>query len=219
MTVQSLDIETVASAKALEMEAPEHWLTKGIASNWGEQAVEKHRAKRTAEWPEEILKRASLDWRLGQIVCISVCIDGDAMTHTTANVSEKELLQYFWNVIDRHLRTTGFNIRNFDLPWILGRSAVNRNQLTRRFRTNRYDPRDVIDWSDILSNYGAFDLRGWGLWNYVKWFGIDIEPVGKGGDVAAWVAEGDWDSVARHCEADAVACWKLDVMMAPAFLG
>lgn len=221
MTVQTIDIETVPSAKALDLEPPEHWLNKGVSSNWKSDTVEALRTKRAAEWPEELLKRASLDWRLGQICCASLCVEGDCWTSTSELGGEGDLLREFWDHIRlmHGRRTAGFNIRNFDLPWILGRTAVQCLTPTRRWRTNRYDPRDLTDWSDILSNYGAFDMRGWTLERYAEWFGLEHRPVGSGADVAGWVAAGEWAKVAGHCESDALATWELDRMMAPGFLG
>lgn len=81
----------------------------------------------------------------------------------------------------------GFGLRNFDLPWLLGRGAVNRVGRMPVAAGSRYDlsPRaPSVDWQDVLHWYGALPSAGWTLARYAQHFALPVQPWGEG--VRCW---------------------------------
>ena len=134
---------------------------------------------------------------------------------------ERDLLVSWWQLLDDnvHLQVVGFGLKGFDWPWLLGRSAVLGVKPSRLLNTARYTSHDMIDWQDVLSNYGGFSLTGWNLAAYADLFQLDHRPKGTGADIAGWVAEGNHAAVADHCLADIQTTWDLDQRCRPIWLG
>ena len=70
--------------------------------------------------------------------------------------SESEMLQHFWQYAKKADTVVTFNGRNFDIPFIMMRSAILKIKPTKNFVKNRYDSKSHID---LL---GKNDLS----WNY-----------------------------------------------------
>lgn len=213
-----LDLETGPTDAALAMEPDESWLSNGIRDNFKPETVEKYRADNLAKWPAEISRRASLDWRLGRIIALGVQYsEGEAMVFQDDD--EGVLLGAAWEALARLGGSmVGFNIRNFDLPWLWGRTGALGLQASRGIDARKYGGGEVIDWADILTSYGAFSMSGWSLARYAEWFGLSAKPCGTGADVAQWYAEGLKGKVAEHLAADLAMTWELHHRFAPSFL-
>jgi len=59
---------------------------------------------------------------LGEIVCIGMYDSGSDKQYALSG-SEKEILEEFWRILEPHNWFISFNGLNFDIPWILIRSA------------------------------------------------------------------------------------------------
>jgi len=149
--------------------------------------------------------------------------------HGTLALTESDLLRWLWSQGDVLVSSTrsweavvplvGFNLRNFDLPVLIGRSAVNGITPSRKFNLARFrTDLGVIDWCEILTFWGAFDMTGWSLSQYADFFGLDAKPYGDGAEVPKRWLEGDYDYVTKHLEADLAMLRELHERFAGAFL-
>lgn len=240
-TTYIIDIET-CPADGPPPECPEWFLNRGIRDNFKPETVEKYQRENAEAWfAEEYKKVASLDWRLGQIVAIGLlrAVDGvaqhidlwavnanptllavdqiegyEGMTVAVEGTTESVALGDI--SIDFRSRLAGFNHRSFDLPWIAGRAMVHGIPCNLP-RASRYDPSRITDWSDILCNYGGYDMKGWNLEAYLKLFGIESQGFGSGKDVGDWYANGEHDKILRHLLGDLLDTYELDKRCAPAY--
>lgn len=149
----------------------------------------------------ELLERCALDPDLCRIVAlgwmaedaeeIQVYLGKDEHSEATA-------LMLFWKALDQRV-TIGYNQVGFDLPILARRSlylGVDAPALNLdKYRSNH------IDLQQRLSLNGTKPYRS--LNWYCKRFGLDVPAdVTSGKDIGALVAEGNWEAVAAHCEAD-----------------
>ena len=114
------------------------------------------------------------------------------------------MLEDFWAWFSKHrpTQTVGFNLRNFDIPWIRGRSFAHGITTPGCWFGGRYDTRQVVDWQDIFGNYGPPE-KGITLDFYVDTFCPDAPPAyGKGSDIYGWWLEGKTDEIVKHLTAD-----------------
>lgn len=101
----------------------------------------------------------------------------------------------------------GFNIRSFDLPVLM--AAFMRHGI--RCPLNLYPPRSkwdqgwCFDLMDILPSKTGFEAKE----SYLEAFGIEVDNLGTGADVAGWYAEGNWEAIRAHNIADVEAEWQL----------
>ncbi len=95
---------------------------------------------------------------------------------TFRQMTEKEMLEHFWNGAKQYQEFVSFNGRGFDAPFLMIRSAINSVRPTCDLMSNRYlskqwsGPRH-IDLFDQLSFYGATRRKG-SLHLYSRAFGI-----------------------------------------------
>lgn len=196
-----LDIETAALTNLPE--PPASVLERGMGNRVKPEAIAAKVEENRRGWTHT----AALDWRKGKVIAFGWWVEDvhdNAQVHTLEHYeTEAALLERFWGKHKWNETVVGFNIRQFDLPFLIGRSAACGVRPTRRFNLARYR-RDlgVIDLMEMLSFDGAFDLTGWSLANYCEYFGLESKPYGEGKDVAEWYANGQWDEIARHLEAD-----------------
>ena len=116
--------------------------------------------------------------------------------------TEEEILQKFWNVIERYDRFITFNGRSFDCPFILIRSAVHRIKPTKDLMPNRYA--DIhVDLLDQLTFYGA-SRRKFSLDMWCRTFGIKSpkEDGITGYEVKDLFRAGRYVDIARYCAGD-----------------
>lgn len=202
-----IDIETSYQPESLSLPITEDDLNAGIGSNWKDpEKIKAKQDENRAAWTETIRKQACLDWRLGRIVAIGV--EGEARMGD----DEAPLLHWMWGKIDTYNRSApviGFNIRNFDLPWLFGRSATLGIRPSRKWSESRYSSKVIVDWCDILSNYGSMRFAGWTLGRYNEHFKLGADMYGEGAEVAGWVEQGEWHHVERHLLGDLDATARL----------
>lgn len=214
-----IDIETAAIPDLPD--PPESYLMKGVGSNWKDASkIEAKRRENLVRWSEE----AALDWRSGQIICVGY-MEGDDSKTVLQDDSKKEdtLIGLVWSWLSSNQPVIGFNLRSFDIPFLIGRSAVNGLTPPRRFNLARYrfadHPAVPVDWCDILSFHGSFDYTGWRLEDYARHFNLKHRPIGDGSEIPRKWAEGDRKYVHEHNEADLKTIAELHERFAPYFLG
>ncbi|MDD2730643.1 MAG: ribonuclease H-like domain-containing protein [Candidatus Portnoybacteria bacterium] len=124
-------------------------------------------------------------------------------------VTEKEILQKFWQEIRNYDQFVTFNGRSFDCPYILLRSAALRVRPTTNLMPNRYDARTHVDLLDQLTFYGAF--RKFSLDFYCKSFGLkNAKTEGMSGDkVQDFFKQKKFKEIASYCADDVRATAEL----------
>ena len=68
--------------------------------------------------------------------------------------SEAEMLKHFWQYSKKAETVITFNGRNFDIPFIMIRSAILKVKPTRNFVKNRYDSRSHVDLLEKMTFHG-----------------------------------------------------------------
>ena len=92
-------------------------------------------------------------------------------------VSETEMLKLFWNYISKTDKVITFNGRNFDIPFLMLRSAMLGVKPSNNLISNRYNITHHIDLLDQFTYYGI--TRKFNLDFYCHAFGIK-SPKSKG---------------------------------------
>jgi len=197
-----IDIETAGQAELPD--PPEAFLHKGIAASFKPETRDKYIKQNIEDWKT----RAALDWRLGQIVavgCISPGTDPIAIVAGKSSPStEADLLKAFWQWTTG-MEIVGFNIRTFDLPYLIARSVVNGVHMpqTKKVSLAKYHMNfGVIDLADALRFWDAFGMTGWTLGFYAEVFGLEHRPAGDSAAIPEAWRQGEYDLVQEHLELD-----------------
>ncbi|MEW6507862.1 MAG: ribonuclease H-like domain-containing protein [Bacteroidota bacterium] len=124
-------------------------------------------------------------------------------------MNEKNMLQNFWQHISRSDKVITFNGRNFDIPFVMLRSAIHQIKPTKNLIKYRYDIKEHIDLLDQLTFYGA--TRRFNLDFYCRSFGID-SPKSKGitgMEIKELYKAGRIKEIAVYCSEDVKATYEL----------
>ncbi len=122
---------------------------------------------------------------------------------------EEELLKHFWQYAKKAETVVTFNGRNFDIPFLMIRSAMLKVKPTRNFLKNRYDSKSHIDLLEKMTFYGI--TKKFNLDFYCKSFGIDSPKSHgvSGMDVKELYNAGKIKEVATYCGHDVKATYEL----------
>lgn len=131
--------------------------------------------------------------------------------HLATCDNEMALLSLFWDIVrsqpEKH--QVGFNCRDFDCPWLLMRSGVNRLTPSHIWQSGRYSINgrntDLVDLADALSWFGKFGIAGWNLDRYCQEFGTHHQPRGKGSEVFEHYQAGEFKKIIEHQVYDILA--------------
>lgn len=124
-------------------------------------------------------------------------------------LSESEMLQSFWKIIEMADRIVTFNGRNFDAPFLMLRSAMLKLKPSKNLIRNRYDTSFHIDLLDQFTFYGL--TRKFNLDFYCNAFGVE-SPKAKGVtgmDVKNLYDSGKIKEIAIYCGKDIMATSEL----------
>lgn len=123
--------------------------------------------------------------------------------------SEIEILKLFWSYISRTDKVITFNGRNFDIPFLMLRSAMLNVKPSINLIHNRYNITHHIDLLDQFTFYGI--SRKFNLDFYCHAFGI-TSPKSKGisgMEVKELYKAGKVKDIAVYCGEDIKATYKL----------
>ncbi len=130
-------------------------------------------------------------------------------------MSEKEMLQKFWEVVEKYDTFVTFNGRAFDVPFLMVRSAIAGIRPSKNLLGNRYlnyHPSNArhVDLIDQLTFYGAMRKRG-SLHLWCRAFGIESPKAQgvDGDDVKALYEHGKSADIARYNARDLIATAEL----------
>ena len=122
---------------------------------------------------------------------------------------EKEMIQSFWRIVDYCDQVITFNGRNFDIPFLMIRSALLKIRPTKNLIGKRYDSNTHIDLLEQFTFYGI--TRKFNLDFYCHAFGIE-SPKSKGVsgmEVKTLYEAGRIKDIAIYCGEDVIATSKL----------
>lgn len=124
-------------------------------------------------------------------------------------MSEKEILENFWQEIKNYNQFVTFNGRGFDCPFIMLRSGALKIRPTRNLMPYRYKDDEHIDLLDQLTFYGAF--RRFSLDFYCRTFKLDSAKLeGMSGEkVQGYFKKGKYLEIAKYCAMDVRATAEL----------
>lgn len=130
-------------------------------------------------------------------------------------MTEKEMLENFWNGAEKYQEFITFNGRAFDAPFLMVRSAIHKIKPSKDLMSNRYLNSQKfgakhIDLLDQLTFYGAVRKRG-NLHLWSKAFGIKSPKSGgiTGDDVGRLFKEKKFVDIARYNVGDLQATKEL----------
>lgn len=130
-------------------------------------------------------------------------------------MSEKEMLQKFWDIVEKYETFVTFNGRQFDVPFLMVRSAIHGIRPTKNLLANRYlnyHPANArhIDLLDQLTFYGSLRKKG-SLHLWCRAFGIESPKAQgvDGDDVKKLFESGKSADIARYNSRDLRATFEL----------
>ncbi len=129
-------------------------------------------------------------------------------------MTEKEMLENFWNGARSYQEFVSFNGRAFDVPFLMIRSAIHGIRPSRDLMEGRYlyQQKGVkhIDLLDQLTFYGSVRRKG-NLHLWSRAFGIESPKAGgvTGDDVGKLFKEKKYLDIARYNVGDLIATKKL----------
>jgi len=124
-------------------------------------------------------------------------------------LSENEMLSSFWRIIEVTDQVISFNGRNFDAPFLMIRSAMNRIKPSKNLVSKKFDSNFHIDLLEQFTFYGL--TRKFNLDFYCQAFCID-SPKSKGIsgiDVKNLYEAGRIKDIAVYCADDIYATYQL----------
>ncbi|MFZ1290167.1 MAG: ribonuclease H-like domain-containing protein [Melioribacteraceae bacterium] len=125
------------------------------------------------------------------------------------SIKEKEILKLFWNYISKTDKVITFNGRNFDIPFLMLRSAMLAVKPSVNLIHNRYNITKHIDLLDQFTFYGI--TRKFNLDFYCHSFGIK-SPKSKGitgMEIKELYKAGKIKDIAIYCGEDVKATFEL----------
>jgi hypothetical protein len=122
---------------------------------------------------------------------------------------EIEMLKSFWNIIKVADKVVTFNGRNFDIPFLMIRSAMLKIKPTKNLMGNRFDTSSHIDLLEQFTFYGI--TRKFNLDFYCNAFGIDSPKTKEisGMEVKNLYEAGKLKEIATYCSHDIFATYQL----------
>ena len=143
-------------------------------------------------------------------------------TRTMISGSEKQILEKFWEYLDRDDRFISFNGRQFDGPFLMIRSAVNGVPPTRDLIGNRYRFHPNCDIREVLNFNGTINPRQmrFNLDLACKSFGV-VSSKTEGMDgrsVETMYRAGRHEDIAIYCLEDVRATCELYNKLEPTLL-
>jgi len=158
----------------------------------------------------ERAEKASLNPWLCRIIALGWCDEGEDVERVetcASEAGESATLEEFWGrVWDRNTGAVQplltFNGTNFDLPVLVARSMLlsvpHPALVIDRYRSPHIDLLQRLSWNDPSKAHS--------LMFYCSRFGIATDDAFTGALIAQLHADGDWESIRKHCASDVRLC-------------
>ncbi|MFH1195066.1 MAG: ribonuclease H-like domain-containing protein [bacterium] len=123
--------------------------------------------------------------------------------------SEEKILKTFWEYAKKAERVVTFNGRNFDIPFLMMRSAMLKIKPSKNFMGYRYDITKHVDLLEQLTFFGA--TKKFNLDFYCRSFGIESPKSHgvSGMEVKELYKAGKIKDIAIYCGDDVRATFEL----------
>ncbi len=124
-------------------------------------------------------------------------------------LTETEILKSFWKIIEVTDQVVTFNGRNFDIPFLMIRSAMLKIKPSKNLVGKRYDNKSHIDLLEQFTFYGL--TRKFNLDFYCQAFGIESPKTKEisGMEVKNLYEAGRLRDIAIYCSRDIYATYQL----------
>ncbi|HPI37808.1 MAG TPA: ribonuclease H-like domain-containing protein [Ignavibacteriaceae bacterium] len=124
-------------------------------------------------------------------------------------LSEEEMIKSFWRIIEVSDQVITFNGRNFDIPFMMIRSAMLGIKPSKNLMGYRYDTKQHVDLLEQLSFYGV--TKRFNLDFYCHSFGIKSPKTKEvsGMEVKNLYEAGKIKEIAIYCGDDIYATYRL----------
>jgi len=124
-------------------------------------------------------------------------------------LTEPEMLKSFWKIVKVTDQIVTFNGRNFDLPFLMMRSAMLKVKPSKNLIKSRYDKKSHIDLLEQFTFYGL--TRKFNLDFYCNAFGIESPKTKEisGMEVKNLYEAGRLRDIAIYCSRDIYATYQL----------
>lgn len=157
-------------------------------------------------------QKLALDWNVGFIVALGYWTERTGtVVHCCSNADEEAAaLIDFWEE-SRHRTIVGFNLKGFDLRFMVQRSRYLRVPHPI-LDFSKYSRKGVTDlFIDLTFGDGTYDQGAMkrSLKAFCRRFEIPVTDAIGGADVPALVAAGQWQDVKAHCASDVELTVKL----------
>lgn len=145
--------------------------------------------------------RTALDWSLGRITCIGLLIAEGHREKTISFCGPREagVLAGFWRALEPDDLVVGYNLLDFDLPFIQARSVINRVPIRGTFDLRRYRQQPVCDLMQVWAHWQRD--KNVKLELMARILGLEGKS-GSGKDVFDWYRKRDWKRIERYCLQD-----------------
>lgn len=150
------------------------------------------------------VEKLALDWNVGRIAALGWwTADTSSVRACPSESDEYQALHEFW-LMARHRTIVGFNIKGFDLRFLVQRSRyLSVSYPVLDF--SKYNRKGIEDLYLLLTfGDGTYDQGAMRrtLHAFCRRFGLPINDEITGKDVPALVAAGEWDKVLQHVTSD-----------------
>jgi len=124
-------------------------------------------------------------------------------------LTEPEMLKSFWKIVKVTDQIVTFNGRNFDIPFLMMRSAMLKVKPSKNLIKSRYDKKSHIDLLEQFTFYGL--TRKFNLDFYCNAFGIKSPKTDEasGMEVKNLYEAGRLRDIATYCSRDIYATYQL----------
>ncbi|MBU1097333.1 MAG: 3'-5' exonuclease [Ignavibacteriae bacterium HGW-Ignavibacteriae-2] len=124
-------------------------------------------------------------------------------------LSENDMIKSFWQYVKKAEKIISFNGRQFDIPFLMLRSALLKIKPTKNYLKNRFESKDHIDLLDKMTFMGL--TRKFNLDFYCRSFGIDSPKSHgiTGMEVKELYNSGRVKELAIYCADDVKATYEL----------
>ena len=158
--------------------------------------------KRTAERDEKL----ALDWNVGRIAAIGTWTEREGTVVHLCPTEEAEAfaLTSVWEEA-KHRTIVGFNVKGFDLKYMVQRSRYLRVPHPVGLDLGKYSRKGIVDlFSELTFNDGMYDQGAMRrtLKAFCKRFGIPCDDAINGAEIPALIAAGEWEKVKAHVTSD-----------------
>lgn len=148
---------------------------------------------------EDYLRRTALNGNFGRVLCIGYAYDSDPAAIISGD--EPEILRAFWSVAAPADLFIGHNILEFDLPFIIKRSIIQRVKPSRQLSFARYRSEPIYDTKKEWDNWS--NVPATSLDTLAKLFGYPTSKQGIDGSQVYdfWLA-GRQKEIEDYCRRD-----------------